>query len=49
MVSILRETEVGDDDAQGMKEVEEQPKAIRNPRLHQHANHRGVCKPVEPI
>jgi hypothetical protein len=28
MVSILRETEAGDDDAQGMKEAEEQPKAI---------------------
>ena len=28
MVFILRETEAGDDDAHGMKEAEERPKAI---------------------
>ena len=43
MASILRETKAGDDDAQGMKEA-----LLRNPRLHQRANRRGVCKPVEP-
>lgn len=43
MVSIMRETQAGDDDAQGMKEA-----LSRNPRLHQRANRRGVCKPVKP-